>query len=220
MLVGTEHCRQLFLPPHPKDDGSFTLLVCPRGEGGTYPGQVQGTYALAKVPTPWPGQDGREGVSQGTYPHQSTYPCQRTYPPARSGWGRGYPKVPTRPPRYLPPRQGTYPPGQVRMGGGVPQGTYPPAKLTTPPPGQDGGTPSYLPPTAKVPTLHQVRTGGYPKVPYPLPRTCYTASCVHAGRLCCVAKESVHSSRIFVVTELVYSGTQCSQGEAQYKQPV
>ena len=90
-------------------------------------------------------------------------------------WGRGVStlarsKVPTPQPRYLPP-------GQVRMGGGVPQGTYPPQpRYLHPQPGQDGvypkvsipwprylplpqpfqvggvGTPRYLLPPAKVPT--------------------------------------------------------------------
>ena len=44
-------------------------------------------------------------------------------------------------PRYLPP-------GQVQMGGGVPQGTYPTAKVPTPPARFRwvGGNPRYLPP--------------------------------------------------------------------------
>ena len=37
------------------EGNSFSLLVCPRGEGGTYPGQVQGTY---------PPGPGRGGVPQ------------------------------------------------------------------------------------------------------------------------------------------------------------
>ena len=55
-----------------------------------------------------------EGVPQGTYPPLAKVPT----PLADQDWGRGYPKVPTPRPRYLPP-------SQVRMGGGVPQGTYP-----------------------------------------------------------------------------------------------
>ena len=46
--------------------------------------------------------------------------------PAKSGWGRGYLKVPT-------PRQGTYPPIQVRMGGYPKELTPPPTKVPTPP---------------------------------------------------------------------------------------
>ena len=72
--------------------------------------------------------------------------CVRVITPARSGWGRGYPKVPTplaksgwrRGYPKVPP-----PPSQVKMGKTVPQGTYPPPQS-----GQDGGggTPRYLPP--------------------------------------------------------------------------
>ena len=146
---------------------SFSLLVCP--QGGTYPGQIQ-TYPLdrsgwgrgylkvptppvrsgwgyPKVPTHWPGQDGG-GVPQGTYlppparSEQGRGGTPRYLPPARSGWGEGYAKVPNPQPgqyggtpSYLPTcqvrmgggvPQGTYPPGQVRMGEGIPQGTYPP----------------------------------------------------------------------------------------------
>ena len=152
---------------------SFSLLVCPRGEGVPI-------LARSKVPTPQPGQDGE--VPQSTYPPSQVstggggtprylppmsgqdggggipryLPTQPRYiylppPPARSGWG--YPKVSTPQPRYLPP-----PPSQVRTG--------------------EGSTPRYLPP---------------PKVPTPpsQPRSYYTAdggryaSCFHAGGLSC-----------------------------------
>ena len=75
-------------------------------------GVPQGTYPRprhllsTKVPTPCPGQGGGRGV-------------QGTYPPSSSGWGRGYPKVPT--------------PVQVKTGGeGVLQGTYPPPRFLHP----------------------------------------------------------------------------------------
>ena len=105
------------------------------GGGGESPGQVPmgggGTprYPLAKVPTPLPTRSWQgEGVPQGTYPPgQGTYPPQpgpdggrgypRYLPLARSRWG-GYPKVPT--------------PSQAQTGEGVPQGTYPRAKVPTP----------------------------------------------------------------------------------------
>ena len=88
------------------------------------------------------------------------------------GEGGTYSKVPT-------PCQGTYPPVQVRMGEGVPQGTYPcqgtyplpPRYLPLPHPGQDGGrgTPGYLPPcqgTYPSPILTWT-SGRYPGVPPP-----------------------------------------------------
>ena len=45
-------------------------------------------------------------------------PAKVPTPLSRPGWGRGYPKVPTLLPIYLPPIQ-------ARMGEGVPQRTYP-----------------------------------------------------------------------------------------------
>ena len=115
------------------------------GGGVTYPGLVQGTnprparsghWGTPRYLPPQPGQDGWEGIPQGTYspwpgqdggggtqrylppPHRPGQDggrgTSRYLPPARSGWGRGYPKVTT--------------PSQVRMGEGVLQGTYPLAR--------------------------------------------------------------------------------------------
>ena len=114
--------------PFLRSHGSDTCLSICLSTGGTYPGQVQGTY-----PT-WPGQDGVRGypkvptpgqVRTGRLP-QGTYPPppnqvrmgegvpQGTYPwPGQDGRGST--------PRYLPA-------SQVRTGEGVPQGTYPPAR--------------------------------------------------------------------------------------------
>ena len=126
-------------------------------------------------------------------------------PTASEGWGKvmfsvcphreegeGYPKVP-------PP-----PHSQVRTGG-VPQGTYPPAKVPTPQPGQDGG--GY----PKVPTPQPNQDGAYSKVPTPLAkvpnpppppprigqhmeyliRCGRYASYVHAGGLSCLSKHYI-----------------------------
>ena len=91
------------------------------------PTKVPTPLPPVKVPTLWPGQDG-EGVPQGTYPPWPRYlptPSAKVPTPlARSGWGRGYPKVPT----HL--GQGTYPLPPVRSALGV-----------------GGDTPRYLPPS-------------------------------------------------------------------------
>ena len=87
----------------------------------------QGTY-------PCPGQNGLEGVPQGTYPPppQPRYlsPWSRYLPPCPVqdgvGVGEGVPQGTYPRPRYLLI-------AQVRMGEGVPQGTYPPAKVPTSP---------------------------------------------------------------------------------------
>ena len=82
-------------------------------------------------------------------------PTWGTYPLSGSGWGRGYPKVPTPSLSKVP----TPPPGHD--GWGVPQGTYAPC-------------PKYLPPIQvrtwgrgypKVPNPHPGQDEGYPKVP-------------------------------------------------------
>ena len=84
--------------------GGSTPRYLPPGQG-TYP-PPRSRWGYPKVPTPHPGPDG--GVPRGAYP------------PARSQWGRGYPKVPTSLARYR------------WEGEGVPQGTYPLAKVPTP----------------------------------------------------------------------------------------
>ena len=87
----------------------FSVCSQEGGEGGTY----------LKVLTPPPGQGtyppARSGWGRG-YPKVPT-PYHGTYPPVRSGWGRGYAMVST-------PHQSTYPPVQVRMEVGGTQGTY------------------------------------------------------------------------------------------------
>ena len=164
------------------EGNSFSLLVCPQGEGGgsTYPGQVQGTYP----PLARSGQG--KGVPQGTYSGQGTYPL------ARSGWGEG---VPTPWPRYLPPPRsgwrGSTPRDLLPQHGPdtqevVPQGTYPP--------GQDEGR-GY----PKLPTSpSQVRTGegGTPRylLPHPWLRTCYTVG----GMPLAVTQED------FLVLKIIY----------------
>ena len=102
--------------------------------------------------------------------------------PSRSGWGEGYPSVPTPWPRYLPPVQ-----VKTGRGQGVPQGTYPMAKVPTPlsRSGWGGGYPKVTSPLAKVPTL------GPRYLPLPrigqhmeyLKRRGRYDSCVHAGGL-------------------------------------
>ena len=84
--------------PHPGQDGGYPKVPTPHQGTSTHPGQdgSGGTPRYlppAKVPPP-PIQARIVGrVPQGTYP-----------PPTRSGWGRGYPKIPTLPrSRYLPP---------------------------------------------------------------------------------------------------------------------
>ena len=115
--------------PHPGQDEGYPKVSTP----------CQGTY-------PHPGQDGVEGVPQGTYP------LPRYLPPSRSGWGGGGTPRYLLLPRYLSPNPGqdgghsqdTYPlprylsPIQVKMRGRCTlrylprQGTYPPAKVPTP----------------------------------------------------------------------------------------
>ena len=101
--------------PHPKDGGGGKVMfsVCSQGGGGdipqgTYPtgqstytpshvrmGVSQGTYPLAKVPTPPPARSGQEGW--GTLRYLPPWP--RYLPPTWPGQDgrRGYPKVPTSP---------------------------------------------------------------------------------------------------------------------------
>ena len=104
------------------EGNSFSLLVCPElGEGGTYPGQVQGSY---------PPPSRKDGGTLWYLPDGQD-----------RGKGRVYP-------RYLPPAKVPTPP--ARSAQGVPQGTTTHlAKVPTPQPGQDGGglTPRYLPPS-------------------------------------------------------------------------
>ena len=133
----------------------------------------RGTYL--KVPTPphqgtYPSSRSGQGVPQGTYPcGQGTYPPSQSGQdgggtpryqlptPSRSGWGRGYPKVPTHPPAKVPTPTGE--------GGGRSTPRYlpppPPAKVPSPPPPGIGQHVEYL-----------IRWGRY-------------ASCVHAGGLLC-----------------------------------
>ena len=103
-----------------REGNSFSLLVCPQGEGGTPrylptrprylpPSQVR-TWGRGypKVPTPPPGQGTYSSPSQVRTGGRG-YPKVPT-PLAMSGWGRGYPKVPNPPPpqsRYLPPKPRT-----------------------------------------------------------------------------------------------------------------
>ena len=101
-----------------------------------------------------------------------TPPVQGTYPPSRSGWGEGYPKVPT-----PPPVQGAYPPpaspGQEE-GGGYPKVPVPlslPSKVPPPPPPPVQDTYSF-PPGIGQHMEYFMRCGRY-------------ASCVHAGGLFC-----------------------------------
>ena len=114
------------------ESNSFTLSVCPQGEGVS---KVPNPPP-AKVPTPRPGQNGWKGYPKvPTPPPQSGQDGVRGYlkvptPRARSGQRdgeRGYCKVPTPQPRYLPP-----PLARSGRGEGVPQGTYPLPR----PPGQ------------------------------------------------------------------------------------
>ena len=73
----------------------------------------------------------------GTYPKVSTpLPAKVHTSQARSGWGRGYPKVPTPWPRYLPPPQPRYlHPTPARMGGTPRYLHLPWPRYLTPPPG-------------------------------------------------------------------------------------
>ena len=99
------------------------------------------------------------GGTQGTYPPAKVpTPC----PPARSQWGRGYPKVPTALAKV--PTTWPGPDGGKR----VPQGTYPPWLRYKPPwPDPDGGR-GY--PKVPTPLLARSRWGReYPKVPTPQP---------------------------------------------------
>ena len=112
-----------------------------------------------KVPDP-PPPPSRLGRGEEGYPKVLiTPPPQPRYlpPSSRSGWGRGYPKVPTPcpgqdegggTPRYLPPVQ-------VRMREGVPQYTYPssPVKVPTPPPPSRGTDPPTPPPPPPPPRI-------------------------------------------------------------------
>ena len=170
------------------EGNSFSLLVCPQGGGGTYPGQEGGRgnpsparsgwgrvtpryLPPAKVPTPWPGQDGGGGIP-------------RYLPTSQVRTGDGVVRSTT--------------PGQVRMGEGV-------AKVPNHQPGQDGGgsSPRYLSAShvrtgeavaqGTIPHPSQVRMGGgrgYPKVPNPLPPAKVLlhggryASCIYAGLSC------------------------------------
>ena len=129
--------------------------------------------------------------------------------PGQDGWEE-YPKVPTPQPRYLPP-------GQVRMGEGVPQGTYPPIQGTYPParsgwgrvpqgtyplwprhlppwPGRDGeGVPqgTNSPPPSRpryLPPAKDLLHGGW-----------YT-SCVHAGGLSCLLNIFIFFLVKYVIT--------------------
>ena len=104
---------------------------------------------------------------------------QGTYPPARSGWGRGYTKVPNLPP-LQPSQDGGYPKvptPPARSGwGGVPQGTYPPGQGRYPPARMGEWYP-------KVPTASP-RQGRYPPAKDLLHGRQYT-SYVHAGGFSC-----------------------------------
>ena len=102
-------------------------------------GVPKGTYSLAKVPTPT----------------------------ARSGWGRGYPKVPTPLAKVPTPPP---PPARSGWGEGVPQGTYPPAKVL---------------PSSQVRRGERVPQGIYPRPRYLPPPP--TKDLLHGGQYaCCV----------------------------------
>ena len=66
---------------------------------------------------------------------------------------------------YLPPSQGTYPRSRSGWGRGHPKVANPMAKVATPHPGQDGGTPRYLPPVQ----VRMAGRGGVPQSTYPHP---------------------------------------------------